>query len=101
MMNLTERREIVIEVERVQLIRRRAKTISLFCGNCTAKTDFVSVTDAARLFEVRVDDLFRTIREKEIHMQVSSHSGIHICIASLTAFFQTRYPDSRIRLLAD
>jgi hypothetical protein len=93
------RRQVVVEIEKVQLIRKRAPSISLFCANCGQHTDFVSAPDAATLFEVDPDELFQTLRSKEVHMQVSEASGIHICVTSLMAFFEHRCRESRVRLL--
>lgn len=93
------RRQVVVEIEKVQLIRKRAPSISLFCANCTRHTDFVSAPDAATLFEVDPDELFQTLRNKEVHLQVSAASGIHICVTSLMAFFERRCRESRMRLL--
>lgn len=95
------RRQVVVEIEKVQLIRKRAPSVSFFCANCARHTDFVSAPDAATLFEVDPDELFQTLRNKEVHLQVSAGSGIHICVTSLMTFFERRCKESRMRLLSE
>lgn len=58
MMTPKKLREIVIEYERIQLIRKRAKTELAHCGKCDQGSDFVPLLDAADLFGTTDMDLF-------------------------------------------
>ena len=76
-------REIVIEVERIQLVRKRAKTNLHYCDKCEAVSDFVRLSDATRLFEIERDRLFAFIQENECHFIQAQQGEIQICLTSL------------------
>jgi hypothetical protein len=76
-------REIVIEVERIQLVRKRARTDLHYCDKCETVSDFVGLSDAARLFEIQCDRLFGFIQENKSHFMEGRHGEIQICLTSL------------------
>lgn len=45
-------REIVVEVERTEFVRKSARTTKLFCPTCLRENDFVRYRQLAELFEV-------------------------------------------------
>ena len=69
-MNTSGQREIVVEIERVQLIRKRTKTKLLFCARCRKETDFISVSEAAALFITDTDRILHFISVNECHAQI-------------------------------
>ena len=82
-MNADRRREIVIEYEKVQTIRKRARTRFLDCRGCKTETDLVSIADAAELFETDSERLLGFIRLKGCHYEIDGDSDILLCVASL------------------
>lgn len=76
-------REIVIEVERIQLVRKRARTNLHHCDKCKAVSDFVGLSDAARLFEIERDRLFAFIKENGCHYMGDVSYQQQICLTSL------------------
>lgn len=76
-------REIVVEYERIQLIRKRAKTRLRHCPGCGHSSDFVSLDKAAQLFEVDRDVLVTFIDRHLSHAQSVNSSETEICIAEL------------------
>ena len=80
-MTAKRQREIVIEFEKVQLIRKRAKTTLAFCAGCGGEADFVELRAAAQLFDTRDGDLAAFVAVNAVH-----HGGdLDICIPSLLA----------------
>lgn len=75
-------REIVIEIERVKTIRKRCRTRVMFCPECLSKADFITLREAALLFEVEPSLLRRFIRH-QLKGRAPQESESLICIASL------------------
>lgn len=78
-----KQREIVIEYERIQLIRKRAKTELAPCAKCGRGSDFVPLLDAADLFGTTDTDLFRFISANDCHYHLDATSRISVCVPSL------------------
>lgn len=76
-------RHLVIEVERVQTVRRRVPTVRGHCRDCRAAADLVELSDLAHLFEVSVADAVLQLRGRGIHMQHPSDGNIVVCTSSL------------------
>lgn len=73
----------MIEFEKVQTIRKRAKTMLFSCQGCERETDAVSLAEAVELFETEQEDLFHFIRTNKCHFQVASDGNIYLCVTSL------------------
>ena len=82
-MTAQRQREIVIEFEKVQTIRKRAKTKLAFCGQCRGEADVVTLIEAADLFETSHDSLFQFIRQNDCHYHVGDDDRIYLCVPSL------------------
>ena len=82
-MTVKQQREIVIEFERVQLIRKRARTRLASCDRCGIVSDVVSLIEAAELFETDHENLLQFIRQNDCHFHVGDHSKIYLCVVSL------------------
>jgi hypothetical protein len=82
-MTAQKQREIVIEFEKVQLIRKRASTSLRHCGGCGAATDAVSLIEAAALFETAPADLLQFIKQNACHHYVGFNGKIFLCVVSL------------------
>lgn len=91
-------REIVIEFERVELIRKRARVELRCCSGCRETTDVVSHAEAAELFEIAPAALFQFIRENDCHYDVGWNGKIYLCIVSLLE--RMRHKDTIRRLVA-
>ena len=81
-MSAMEQREIVLEIEKIQLIRKRAKTRVLHCQDCGTESDVLSHVQAAELFETRPGTIFDFIKQNSCHYQVSYNGTIYLCVAS-------------------
>lgn len=77
-------REVVIEFERVQLIRSRAKTQVEHCWDCGETSDFLDVRKAATLFRIPEATLIEFVKANDCHYQICEVVGvISICLSSL------------------
>ena len=93
-MKILKSREIVIEYEKLQLIRKRARTQVVVCPACRAESDFVSLTDAAELFNTAADVLTKFITDKRCHFQADASGAVFVCLASLMAEMREQIDDS-------
>jgi hypothetical protein len=82
-------REIVIEFERVQLIRKRAKTYLRLCAGCRCKVDFIPICQAAELFGASTDDLLRFVNVSRCHSLSGVSGTILLCLDTLIAAMKT------------
>lgn len=82
-MTAKKQREIVIEFEKVQTIRKRAKTDLVACPGCLTESDAVSLNEAAELFETNRDELLRFIEQNNCHYHVNFEDKVYLCVPSL------------------
>lgn len=90
MMAPHDTREIVIEFEKVQMIRKRARTIYTYCRDCGVDKDFVGVQAAATLFGISVDELSSFVSANSVHLAAVGAGGNGICVASLLDVMQAK-----------
>ena len=100
-MKIQKQREIVIEFERVQFIRKRAKTHLINCRECRRETDFVSLREAASLFGTSVEQLFEFIKINNSHYEIDANGEIFICLISLLAQMKAKTNISQIKLIGE
>jgi hypothetical protein len=85
-------REIVVEYESVSLVRKRSRTRSLFCKSCERDSEFVSLIDASKLFEVEIEKLAEFIEVHDCHFQCSRAGAIYICLLSFLSVMKAKAP---------
>ena len=85
-----KKREIIIEFERVQVIRRKALTHLIFCRGCGADADVVALHEAAELFSTAAENLLLFIRSNDIHFETDSSGQIMICLVSMLTAMKNR-----------
>lgn len=90
---------LILEVERIQLIRRKCKTFMEFCGQCGQEINFVSLTEAASLFGVQPDNLFKFIHITSCHFTENSNGEILLCINSLLATVRARQNNNSLKMI--
>lgn len=95
-MHTSRRREIVIEFEKIQIIRKRAKTTLVSCDGCENEADAVSLAEAADLFETSREELFRFIEQNECHYHVAIEDQIYLCVPSLLESMQRQTAEKRL-----
>lgn len=100
-MNALRKREIVIEIERVRTIRKRAQTTLVECPKCQAAADVLSLTDASGLFEVPPEELFEFVKRSACHYRILADDQVELCVPSLLAGMQRQNGLSPRRLSGD
>ncbi len=98
---MNAKREIVIEYERIQLIRKRARTELASCSECSGQSDFVGLHEAAQLFEANESDLFRFAQNNDCHYRTIANTNIQLCITSLLACMKTKTLNQQIKMIGD
>lgn len=100
-MKMQKQREIVIEFERVQLIRKRAKTHLINCRMCRRETDFIPMREVATLFSTNVEQLFEFIKTTCSHYEIDANGEIFICLISLLTQMKAKTNISQIKLIGE
>lgn len=93
-------REIVIEFEKVQMIRRRARTIYKYCRGCGAEKDFVGVRAAAALFGITAEELHSFVSANAVHLAAVGTNTNSICIPSLLEVMRLKQDNNGPKLIA-
>ncbi len=96
-MTAERQREIVVEFERIQLIRKRAKTRLSFCDHCGRNSDQVGLVAAAELFDIPAADLESFVNANNVHFDADSQ----ICLTSLLGAMNDKKDLGGIRLIGD
>ena len=94
-------REVVLEIEQIKVIRKRAKTQLGFCRECKKTTDFISVASAAELFSTSPADLFEFTQSHVCHFRVESDQSILLCLTDLLTAMSKRMNKGRVKLLGE
>jgi len=100
-MKIQKKREIVIEFERVQMVRKKARTHLIFCRRCGREVDFISLREAAALFTTPVENLLKFIRVSNSHFEMPVDDEIYICLVSFLTAMKAKTNLSRIKLIGD
>ena len=94
-------REVVLEIEHVKVIRKRAKTSLSFCLECGKTTDFISVTCAAKLFSTTPSELFEFTQSYVCHFRVGDEQKILLCLTDLLAAMSKKMKKGTVKLLGE
>lgn len=100
-MKIQKQREIIIEFERVQLIRKRANTHLIACRECRREVDFIPIGEAAKLFSVELEKLFQFIKINRCHFEAGADGEIFICLISLLERMKANTNISQIKLIGE
>lgn len=98
-MRVVKSREIVLEVERIQVVRRRSKSWLMFCERCAGNVDFMSAEQAALLFGTNLPDLFLFVKEYDSHFTVNTGGEYLICINSLVNSMNAQTNKLQIKMI--
>lgn len=90
---------VVLEIERVQLVRRKCPAHSGFCGKCERESDFIPLIEAASLFDINSAGLFRFVQANASHYINDVRGDIFLCVSSLLACVNAKTNDSKIKMI--
>ena len=94
-------REVVLEIEQVKIIRKRARTALKYCRGCKATTDFISVQNAADLFSTTAADLFEFSQSCTCHYRVEHDQNVFLCLTDLLSAMSQRMRKGTVKLLEE
>jgi hypothetical protein len=100
-MKVQKQRQLIIEFERVQFVRKKAKTHLLFCRHCGREVDFVSLREASSLFTTPTENLLQFIKINHSHFETDADGEIYVCLISFLACLKTKTNFPQIKLLKD
>ena len=92
---------VVLEIERVQLVRRKCRAHSGFCEKFEAEVDFILLMEAARLFDINSARLFRFIQATGSHYKFDAKGSIFLCVSSLFACVNAKTNGSKLKMISD
>ena len=98
LMTTKRQREIVIEFEKIQLIRKRARTRLEYCEGCGTEADLIEMRVAAELFDTNITDLTEFVVKNSVHYSKEG-AAIVICIPSLLATMHEKQIGTETRLI--
>ena len=92
-------RQLIIEFERVQRVRKHARTHLRYCETCSRNSEFISVAQAAELFELPEDELLVLDRDggKRLHFY-DRPSGPEICVEGIIDAIGKRWAGRELKL---
>jgi len=94
-------REVVLEIEHIKIIRKRAKTTLRFCRECARTTDFISVAGAAELFSTTPAELFEFTQSYGCHYGVENEEHILLCLTDLLTGMSKKLNKGTVKLLGE
>ncbi len=92
-------KSLVLEIERIQLIRKKCKAKEMFCRQCDEIEDFVKLDDVTDLFSTTKSKLFEFIQTRSIHYLENSSGEILLCINSFLSCIHTNKKLKPIKLV--
>lgn len=92
-------KNLILEIERIQLIRKKCKADELFCSNCGEVKDFVALYDITSLFETHTEKLLGFIKTNSIHYTETQSSEILVCVNSFLNCIQSHKQLRPIKLV--
>lgn len=92
-------KSVVLEIERVQIIRRKCQAHTGFCRNCKSEADFIPLMEAASLFEINSAKLFRFVQANASHYTNDLKGDIFLCVSSLLTCVNTKTNGSKMKMI--
>lgn len=79
----TPRKELVIEVECVRVVRRRVPAFTEYCNRCGHSADSVEATELSAMFETARDELLARLAGLGVHVNLGRSGRLSVCYRSL------------------
>lgn len=92
---------VVLEIERVQIVRRKCRAHSRFCNKCKTSADFIPLRGAASLFGVNSARLFRFVQANDSHYDCDVNGRIFLCVKSLFDRVNAQADCPKIKMLGE
>ena len=82
------RKELVIEVECVRVVRRRVAAFTQSCASCGRSVDAVEAGDLSSMFETTRDEIVARLEGLGVHVNRGPSGTPTVCYPSLQAFLR-------------
>ena len=92
-------RNITLQIERIQLTRKRFRSQTRFCGDCAGEADFIPVKEAALLFGTYPENLMRFIESNSSHYTKDADGSVFICVNSFLACVNESGNGAQVRMI--
>ena len=79
------RKELVIEVECVRVVRRRVPAHAVFCPPCRGTVDAVEAAELSTMFETTQAELIARLSDLGVHVNPGAGGRLSVCYHSLQA----------------
>lgn len=90
---------VVLEIEKIQLFRKKCRAHLRFCRDCQKTTDFISLAEAASLFDVHLPVLYQFIQKNAGHYTSDSTGSIFVCVYSFLVCVNEKTKNSKIKMI--
>ena len=100
-MKISPKREVIVEIERLTLVRKRATTTLEWCRECGKSTDLIPLVKAAELFSITPAELLEFTRVNHCHFSVGRDGEIHLCLVALLSAMSKRITTGSIKLIGE
>ena len=97
----SQHREVVLEIEHIKVVRKRAKTKLARCRECRRTTDFITLERAAELFSTTATELFEFTQSYGCHFRVENGQDITLCLTDLLTAMSKRMITGTVKLLGE
>ena len=97
----SQHREVVLEIEHIKVVRKRAKTKLAICRECSKTTDFITVVTAAELFSTNPSELFEFTQAYGCHFRIENGQEIILCLTDLLSAMSKRMRTGAVKLLGE
>ena len=97
----SQHREVVLEIEHIKVVRKRAKTKLARCRECNKTTDFITLVRAAELFSTTACDLFEFTQSYGCHILAENSQDISLCLTNLLTAMSKRMRTGTVKLLGE
>ena len=101
MLSKQKKRVFVVEIEKRQIIRKTSQSRLVICDMCRAESDFISIRQAASIFNTEETQLFNFISENRSHYKTNDQGEIFLCLNSFIEAINSKTQNPRIKLLGE
>jgi hypothetical protein len=77
------RKELVIEVECVRVVRRRVPAFTEYCAPCGRPVDSIEAAELSAMFETTRDELVARLTGLGVHLNLDRTGRLSVCYNSL------------------
>jgi hypothetical protein len=101
MLSNKRKRVFVVEIEKKLVIRKTSESHLVICADCRGESDFISLRQAASIFDTDEGRLLNFVNENHGHYKTGRQGEIFLCLNSFIEAINKKTDNSNIRLLGE